>query len=172
MAVAVRGAERDTAWAMSEENVEAVRRFHDPLEGKDVMPTIRAGVSRFGTDPDPEVVLEWWANDPSWQHAHPEIEWDTTAIPGVGTKVKGPREVALWWIDWTEAWKSYVYRFIELRDLGEVVLGELAIEARGPEDLPVEMTVFQLFEVRDGKVAACRVFRSEAEALEAAGPSE
>jgi hypothetical protein len=38
--------------------------------------------------------------------------------------------------------------------------------------VPVEMTVFQLWEVCAGKVAACRVFMSEAEALEAAAGCE
>jgi ketosteroid isomerase-like protein len=61
---------------------------------------------------------------------------------------------------------------VEYRDLGEFVLAQAAVEARGPGDVPVEMTVFQLWSVRDGKVAACRVFTSESEALEAAGLSE
>jgi hypothetical protein len=34
------------------------------------------------------------------------------------------------------------------------------------------MKVFQLWKVREGKVAACRVFTSESEALAAAGVSE
>ena len=154
---------------MSAENVEVVRRFHDPYEGEDVMPMIREAVAHFGPDPDPAVVKAWWAADPGWRYAHPEIEWDTTSVSGIGSKVKGPIEVSLWWKEWLEAWKSYTYRTIEVRDLGALVLLESAIEARGPGDVPVAMTVFQLWEVRDGKVAACRVFMSEAEALRAAG---
>lgn len=157
---------------MSEENLEIVRRFNDPYEGEDVMPMIRAAVAHFGSDPDPAVVLAWWADDPGWRYAHPEIEWDTTSIPGIGSKVKGPTEVSLWWIEWTEAWERYVYRTAEYRDLGELVLTKTPVEARGPGDVPVAMTVFQLWEVRDGTVAVCRVFMSEAEALEAAGLSE
>jgi hypothetical protein len=163
---------RYCAWGMSEKNVEIVRRFNEPYEGKDAMPMIREAVAHLGPDPDPAVVLAWWANDPGWRYAHPEIEWDTTSITGFGSKVKGPAEVARWWIEWTEVWKSYAYRTVELRDLGDLVLLEAAIEARGPGDVPVAMTTFQLWEVRDGKVAACRVFMSEAEALKAAGVSE
>lgn len=157
---------------MSEENVEIVRSLNDPYEGRDVMPVIRAFVAELGPDPDPDLVLAWWEQDPAWRHMSAEVEWDTTAVAGVGTKVKGPVEVALWWADWTDAWESYIYRTVEYRDLGELVLAQAAIEARGPGDVPVEMTVFQLWSVRDGKVAACRVFTSESQALEAAGLSE
>ena len=157
---------------MSKENVEIVRQFNDPHEGKDVMPSIRDAVSQFGPDPDPATVLAWWADDPGWRYAHAEVEWDTTSIQGLGTRVKGPTEVSLWWIDWTEVWERYVYKTSEYRDLGELVLTKAAVEARASGDIPVEMTVFQLWQVRDGKVAACRVFMSEAEALKAAAASE
>jgi hypothetical protein len=171
-ALAVRSRGRDTGRAMSEENVEVVRGLNDPYEGEDVMPGIRAAVAHFGPDPDPAVVLAWWADDPGWRHVSAEVEWDTTAIAGIGSKVRGPTEVALWWADWTNAWERYVYRTLEYRDVGEFVLTKSAVEARGPGDVPVEMTVFQLWKVRDGKIAACRIFLSESEALEAAGLSE
>jgi hypothetical protein len=154
---------------MSQDAVEVVRRFNDPHEGQDLMPTIREAVARFGPEPDPAAVLAWWADDPSWRHVDEEVEWDTSSIGGVGTKVKGPLEVARWWGDWTEAWQRYTYTTVEYRDLGEVVFSRVAIDARGPGDVPVEMTVFQLWEVCAGKVGAGRVFMSEAEALEAAG---
>lgn len=153
---------------MAPENVETVHRFNDPYEGADLMPLIREWVGRFGTEPDPDVVLSTWAEDPAWRHVDPNVQWDTSAIGGIGSKVTGPREVARWWGDWTEAWESYVYRTDAYRDLGEWVFTQTHIEARTTSDLPVEMTVFQLWRVRDGKVAVCRVFTSEAEALEAA----
>lgn len=156
---------------MSEENVEVVRRFNDPYERKDVAPVIHAAVEVFEPDPDPDVVLAHWAEDPSWRYAHPDIEWDVSA-PGVASTLKGAREVALWWADWTQAWKSYVYRTIEYRDLGVWVLTPTDVQATGPGDIAVEMRIFQIWKVRDGKIAACRVFLSEAEALEAAGPTE
>jgi ketosteroid isomerase-like protein len=162
----------DTVMGMSEENVEVVHRFLDPYEGRDVMPVIRAVVAEFGPDPDRDHVLAWWADDPAWRYLLSEVEWDTTAIPGIGTKVKGPTEVANWWADWTDAWESYMYRTTEIRDLGGSVLTRAAVEARAPGGVPIEMTVVQLWTVLDGKVATCRVFTSESEALEAAGLSE
>jgi hypothetical protein len=131
-ALAVRSRGRDTGRAMSEENVEVVRGLNDPYEGEDVMPGIRAAVAHFGPDPDPAVVLAWWADDPGWRHVSAEVEWDTTAIAGIGSKVRGPTEVALWWADWTNAWERYVYRTLEYRDVGEFVLTKSAVEARGP----------------------------------------
>jgi hypothetical protein len=153
---------------MSQQDVDVVRRFHEPWEGTDVMPRIREAVGVFGPDPDPAVVEAWWAEDPGWRHVQGDIEWDTRAVPGVGTKIKGAKEVAAWWGDWTNAWESYVYRNREYRDLGGWVLCETRIEARGPSNVAVEMTVFQLWKVRDDKIAACRVFMSEADALESA----
>ncbi len=157
---------------MSRESVEAVRRFNDPHEGTDTMALIRDALANFGPDPDPRVVLSWWEQDPGWRHVHPEVEWDTTAVPGLGTRVKGPIEVTEWWREWTDAWQSYVYRTIEYRDVGDSVFTATAIEASGPGGIPVEMTVFQLWRVRDGKVAACRVFMSESDALEAVTASD
>jgi hypothetical protein len=61
---------------------------------------------------------------------------------------------------------------VEYRDLGDWVLAPTEIRARGAGGIPVEMRVFQLFGVRDGKVSALRAFLSEREALEAAGLSQ
>ena len=157
---------------MSQQNVEIVRRSMEPYDGVNVMPAIRESLERFGPDPQPDVVLAQWANDPAFRHMHPEIEWDVTATGAFGTVARGPRELALWWADWVEAWESYVYRVREHRDLGDWVLTAADIRARGPGGIPLEMRTYELRQVRDGKVARYRVFLSEAEALEAAGLSE
>jgi ketosteroid isomerase-like protein len=157
---------------MSLEDVEVVRGLNEPYEGEDVAPIIRESVDRFGPDPDPDTVLAEWAKDPAWCHIHPDIEWDMTGAGAVGVTANGPREVALFWADWIEAWKSYVYRVVEYRDLGDWVLTPVDVRASGPEGIPVEMRLFQVWRVRDGKVAAQRAFLSEQAALEAAGLRE
>jgi ketosteroid isomerase-like protein len=43
------------------------------------------------------------------------------------------------------------------------------IRAHGRDGITVEMDVFQMWQVRDGKVVALRAFLSEREALEAVG---
>jgi ketosteroid isomerase-like protein len=78
----------------------------------------------------------------------------------------------LWWAEWAGVWESYVYRNSAYRDLGDWVLTPTDVRARGRGGIPVEMRVLQLWQVRDGKVAALRVFLSEREALEALGLSE
>jgi ketosteroid isomerase-like protein len=156
---------------ISNQNVEVVRRLNVPYEGVDAVPFMREGVERLGPDFQPDAVLASWAEDPAFQHLHPDIEWDARAT-GLSATARGPRAFALWWADWVEAWESYVYRVLEYRDLGDWVLVCAEVQARGRGGIAVEMRTFQLYEVRDGKVAVYRVFLSEQEALEAAGRLE
>jgi hypothetical protein len=95
---------------MSQENVEIVRRLNAPYEGENVVPLIRDMVERLGPDPRADSVLAGWAEDPAWQHAHPEIEWDVRAAGAFGTIAHGPRQLTLWWAEWIEVWESYIYR--------------------------------------------------------------
>ena len=76
------------------------------------------------------------------------------------------RELALWWADLVEVWESYVYRVLEYRDLGDWVLTPTAFEARGRGGIEVEGRNFQIWQVRDGKIAVLRAFLTEQEALE------
>jgi ketosteroid isomerase-like protein len=156
---------------MSQADVEVMRRFTGPYEGEDALPAIRESLERFGPDPQPEVVLARWAEDPGWQHVHPEIEWDTSATGAFGSVARGPTEVARWWREWTETWETYVYRTVSFRDLGEWVLSPANVQARSRDGISVEMMVFQVWQVRDGKVALMRGFLSENDALEAVGLS-
>ena len=80
--------------------------------------------------------------------------------------------MALWMSDWMEMWQSYVHCVVEYRDLGDWILVPVDVRARGLTGVPVEMRVFQILQVRDGKVAVFRSFRTEQKALEAAGLSE
>jgi hypothetical protein len=91
---------------------------------------------------------------------------------GIGTVGRGPREVALLWADWVEGWTSYLYRVQEYRDLGEWVLTVSDVQATARHGLELEMQSFQLWQVREGKVAVMRVFLTEAEALKAVGLEE
>jgi len=158
---------RDTC-RVSSEAVEVVRRFNEPHEGQDVIPLLRELLEQYGPDRDPDQILAVWAEDPAWRHAHPEIEWDTSGVGGLGATPKGPSAISDWWADWTEAWKTYAYRNVVYRDLGEWVLTESDVEATGPDGIEVKMRVFQIWKVRDDRVIAVRVFLDEAEALAAA----
>ena len=63
---------------MSEENVEVVRRFYAPIQGENLVPRMQEAVERVGPDPQTEAVVDFWAEDPAWQHVHPDVEWDTS----------------------------------------------------------------------------------------------
>ena len=158
---------------MSRENVEVVRCFNEPHDGEDIIPLLRAGIEHVGPDPEPEAVLAFWADDPGWRYAHPEIEWDVGATGPVGSTASGPLDVARWWTDWSETWESYVYRMVEYRDLGDWVLAPADVRAKGRESgVEVERLDAAVCSVRDRKVARIDYYGSKAEALEAAGLTE
>jgi hypothetical protein len=157
---------------MSQENVEVVRRFNAPHEGENLMLLLRALVERAGPEADADVILRVWADDPGWRFADPDIEWDVTPTGGVGAALHGPSELARWWVDWLDVWDSYVYRMLDYRDLGHWVLTPTEIRARGRDGISVEVDVFQMWQVRDGRIAVLRAFLSEQEALEAVGLGE
>ena len=156
---------------MSQENVELVRRFYAPIQGENLVPRMREAVERVGPDPQTEAVVAFWAEDPAWQHVHPDVEWDTSGSGGAPT-ARGAKEVGVFWTEWLEAWESYVFRPTEYRDLGDWVLVETEARAQGRRGIPVAMRVFELYQVRDGKIVVYRSFFSEQEALEAAGIEE
>ena len=152
---------------MSQESVEVVRQHLSPHEGEDLLPVVRELLERFGPDPQPDAVLESLAEDPGWRLTHPDIEWDLSAT-GMGSVARGTRELALWWAVWTAVWSSHVYRMREYRDLGDWVLtvADVHATARG---YSVEPQIFQVWQVKDGKVIVMRAFLSKADALKAVG---
>ena len=106
---------------------------------------------------------------------HPEVEWRTLdAFPDAGTH-RGPEEVRGFFQTWGDAFRGFRLHLEscvpvdEHRVLAAMrVSGEGAgsgIEVRSP-------TFFQLVEFRDGRVIRARMFQTEAEALEAAGPQQ
>ena len=157
---------------MSEENVEVVRRHLEPYDGEDIVPVFRKALNRLGAAPEPDAVLDLWAEDPSWRHIHPEFVLELTGGGPLDVKATGPAEVARWWTDWADAWDSYVYRVVEYRDLGEWVLTSVDVRATGRGGITIEGPAFEIRSVRDGKIVVQKVFATEADALEAAGLSE
>lgn len=134
---------------------------------------IREVVERLGPDPPPAALRAHWEQEPFWQHVHSDIEWDTSATGALGTVARGMEEVNDWWRGWVQAWESYVFRSIgEYRDLGEWVLAPVDVRAQGRGGIPVNERIFELYRLRDGKIASYRSFLSEQDALEAVGLRE
>ena len=150
------------------ENVEVVRLATEPHNGEDMVPVIRDGLGGIVDWSDTDAVVAAMAQDPTFRPMDPDVEWDASALGvfGVGHGLYG---LALFWREWVELWESYVYEMREYRDPGDWVLTINDAKARGRGGIPVETPVFQLWEVRDGKIVTVRLFGSEAEALKAVG---
>jgi ketosteroid isomerase-like protein len=154
---------------VSQENVEIVQRYLASANGRDLVPELGEMVKLFGPESESSAILAYWAAHPIWMHTHPELEWFSDA-PLLARTARGPREVIGWWAEWVEVWERYVFNTAELRDLGDWVLNVADVHARGRQGIDVEMRVFELAGVRDGKIAAYYAgFRSEHAALRAAG---
>jgi hypothetical protein len=152
---------------MSAEDVAVVRAVNEPYDGRDLAAALHDRLAKVDIE-DREAVLEsmraFFAEEGTWAHLQEDLVWDG----GLAGSVRGLDEFALFWPEWAGLWESYTARMVEYRDLGSWVLVPAAVEARGRGGIAVEMRVFQLFQVRDGKVAVMRAFASGEAALAAA----
>jgi hypothetical protein len=136
----------DTALAMSQENVELIREANKVWSADPLNPPFEYF--------DPEI--EWetrWPGLPRWFHGH----------DGLKDWVEGALEPMQIQID-----------LIAARSVDEeMVLAEYRVRGRGRgSGIGTEMPIFDLYWVRNGLVCRRRTFRSEEEALEAAGLRE
>jgi ketosteroid isomerase-like protein len=150
---------------VSQEAVNVVRRINEPYEGQDVIPAMRAGFERLGPAPQSDELLAYWAEDPLLRHVHPDVEWEAP-LPGVST-ARGAADLLRWWGEWLDVWQSYTIRILDYRDLGHWVMTVNDIRARGRDGISLEISNFQLWQVRDGKVSRVRIFFDEPAALRA-----
>jgi ketosteroid isomerase-like protein len=140
--------ERDTAWAMSEENVEFVRRAMDAWNRRDW-----AAATDMGTS---ETEVHWEEGRPLPDV--PPHSYGATAIVDAFKRIADP---------WDKARMDPI-EFIEAPDGRLVVVTRFS--AKGKESgAPVTFHYFAIWTVRDGKAYEIAVFAHRAEALEAAG---
>jgi len=82
----------------------------------------------------------------------------------------GHAGVRRWWDNWLEAFPDYKLDVTQMRDLGDVTIATFSAVGHGAgSELPFEDNAWLACRWRDDKCIWWQVFRSEAEALEAAG---
>jgi ketosteroid isomerase-like protein len=144
-------ATRDTARAMSQENVEAFKRASfDAINRRDVEGLLE--------ELDPEV--EW----------HPGV---LLAFEGETRTYRGHEGVREMLGDLFEALAEFYVQYPEIRDLGDRIVAIGHVRTRGRESGAVTESPFAaVTDFRDGKAVRIRTYLDPKEALEAAGLSE
>jgi ketosteroid isomerase-like protein len=133
---------------MSDENVELLRRFHVAFNGRDLDALLALH--------DSEV----------------EIVSLRTGLEG-GHPFRGHDGLRSWYGSLLDVYPDFVSEVEEVRELGEATISRLRQHGHGRgSDVPIELTVWQVAHARNGKIVRWCVVRTEAEALEAAGPRE
>jgi ketosteroid isomerase-like protein len=148
------GSTGDTERAMSEENVELVRRLLELFAKR-----------------DHEAVFAFYA---------PDIEWDATnndqlAMADLSEIYRGHDGVRTYWRHWLEAWKDIEFEVQDILDGGDEVVALIRNQRQWGRHsgIATEMPPYGLvFTVRGGKVVRWRSFADQEQALKAAGLSE
>lgn len=135
---------------MSRENVEVIRRLMDAFNRADV-----------------KAARDLWATDAEWRPAY---------LGGgllEGAVYRGHEGITEFIELQAEIWQSIVAEAVEIQDLGDQMLMEVQLRGVGRSGgVPVDRTTWNVFTVRDGKVAGGRVYTSKQEAYDAAGLRE
>ena len=146
MGTSMRGpAARDTARAMSQENVEIVRRGFEAFMRGDISALVELG--------DPEIV----------SCVHPRANATYKGIDGSLKMIA----------DWVEDFDEFVAEPAEYIDADDCVIVRVHEQARGKgSGVPVEEDWWFVLRLRDGKAVRWDIYDIKAEALEAAGVLE
>ena len=142
------GPSRDTAWAMSQENVDVVRQLLEAWNRGDLEGTV--------------------------DHLAPEVEFRTAGIfPDLEPTYWGHAGFRQFWNTFREGWESLPVQFERMEAIGDHrVLALLRFHARGRDGVEVKRQYAQLMTLEDGMVRQMVGFADHNEDLEAAGLSE
>ena len=130
---------------MSEENVAVVRRGYAAVNRGDI--------------------------DGLLATVDPDVEFTSLIAEAEGETFHGHEGVRRWWKEVVLPLGGLHGEPEEVRDCGDTVLARVLGTYR-PRGVEVRQTVWHLVRFRDGKATRWEFFRTEAEALEAAGLSE
>ena len=132
---------------MSQEDVELIRRGYADLNRRDV----EAWLDAF----------------------HPDAEMYDLA-GGPEAPARQGHEALREWVETVDGiWEDGRYEPEEFIDAGDFVVVALRVRARRRDiRVPVDVPLFQVFEMRDGRIQRGRAYLDKTEALEAVGLSE
>ena len=132
---------------MSRENVELVKRLIDAFNRRDV-----EGFAEITTT---------------------DFEWITSMAAVEGEIFWGREGIDTYFARMREAWDEFLALAEDYRDLGERVLWQGRLEARGlGSGVPVSAPLDILYDIRDGQISRMHSYLDHSEALRAAGLEE
>jgi ketosteroid isomerase-like protein len=141
------GVRRDTAWAMSEENVETVRRHNEAWNRRDLT-----------------TLFALWRSDA-------EIDWSRSRGPLKGV-YRGHCGLKTFW---GEFWSTFEVVEVELSDFrqaGPYVVASNTAHMRGRDGVEVIARSASIYTVENGLITRLRMFQEREEALDAVGLEE
>ena len=134
---------RDTAWAMSQENVEIVRRIYQSFNAGD------------------------W--DAAFRDVHEDVELETQ----LAGSFRGRGEARRFFEDQVAPFEFFNAEPEEILDVGDQIVALLTVQGRPRgSSAEIKVRVGHLWTLRDGTAVSLRSFPKRKDALEAAGLSE
>ncbi len=137
----------DTACAMSQQNVETVKRLVEAFNDRDV--------------------------DGFAETTTPDFEWITSMAAVEGEVFRGREGIDTYFAHMRDAWEEFLALTDGYQDLGDRVLWRGRLQGRGlGSGVPVTAPLDILYDLRDGRISRMHSFLDHAEALRAAGLEE
>jgi len=102
---------------------------------------------------------------------HPDVEFTSLIAEAEGEVFRGHNGVRRWWAEVVLPLGGLNGDPAEVRDLGDTVVARV-LGTYLPRGVPVHQTVWQVVHFRDGLATEWKFFRTEEEAVEAAGVRE
>ncbi len=98
----------------------------------------------------------------------PEVEFRSLVLEVEGVVYRGHDGLRSWWDNIVDVFPDWTPQIDDARELGDRVLLRVRIEGSGTgSGIDVERHVWNVVELRDGRITSSEFFRTEPEALQA-----
>lgn len=105
--------------------------------------------------------------------AHPDVIGVSRVLAVEGDTYQGHDGTREWWNNLLGVFPDFTIEVVSVREVGHLIVSELANRAHGEErPAPLEESVWQVSEWRDGQVVRWQIYENERDALQAAGLQE